>query len=292
MFFIFLAESFAAEQPQVAVALMTGAIKTSADVDKMFSEPIARQLATGERNPTQWADELEKTTPTTPKELWTKFDVSVRAGHHETAIKLLPVLFDLSESIPTGPFGGKPDLSHRVYNAILESHATRQQRIELYIAFYDVFAPVYCHNLPTVGLKNAGWSSEKIADWLRKHYETALQHRPMRTSWTWGTFEHSRSSPYISDAALAWHEEYVKYIQRYDWDTNPFADDADWDRLANDAAGKGYRDYHNIETSELRLLWEKIYPITDDELNRRIIEANRDYAAIPYNANNCTFFRS
>ena len=263
------------EQP-----LMTGALKTYQDIEEMFSEPIIQHLAAGKRKLAQWADELEKTTPTTPKELWTKYEVCVRAGRYETAIKLLPVLFDLSESIPPHPHGGKHDLSRYVYDAIRESRETRQQRLELYLAFYEVFAPVYCYTLP-IDEEEAGWSSEKIANWLRKHYETALQYRPIRTSWSWsdGLSLMYRNSPYVSDAAMRWQEEYMKYIQRYDWNTNPFATDADWNRLATDAKLNPYLNPRKIEIEELRLLWQKLYPITDRELSRMIVELENDYAA-------------
>ena len=194
--------------------LMTGALQSYDDVQAMFSEPIMLQLATGKRNLVQWANELEKTTPTTPKELWTKYNVCILAGRNETAIQLLPVLRDLLESVPMHSQGSYDFHSRygRIYDPIRNPHETRKNRLELYIPFYDVFAPVYCYDLPTWEFKQAGWSNSQISTWLRKHYDSAVAYKPIQTNWSWASFEHTSSSPYISDVALEWQGRYMEHL--------------------------------------------------------------------------------
>jgi hypothetical protein len=234
---------------------MTGALKSRNEFSALFAEPIAQQLASGKRNLAQWADELEKTTPQTPKELWTKYEVCVRAGRHEAAIKLLPVLRDLIESIPTqNDYGyNSTYVFHSlpygtVYDVIRKPNDVQQKRLDLHIAFYDVFAPVYCHDLPTWTFKEAGWSNEKIADWLRKRRDAAVAYKPVQSRWSWAGLGHENSpgSPFLSDAAEVWQENYMRHL--YEWrlheprvvpvDYNALAAKVrieEWNRLAADA---------------------------------------------------------
>ena len=228
------------EQP-----FMTGALQSRNDIEKMFSAPIARRLAKGERNLRKWANELEKTTAKTPEELWTKYEVCVRAGRNETAIRLLPVLRDVIESAPLRTPLGEPskfEFYNNVYKPIRELK-NNQHQIELYTAFYDAFAPVFCYDLPLEEFRKAGWSAEEISDWLRKHYESALAHTPMQTSWSWGNIDSFHVSPYVSGTALVWQEKYLRYLIDRTWEmlvpmTYPGRSKyirEEWNRLADDA---------------------------------------------------------
>ena len=230
----------AVEQP-----LLTGMLKSREDLEKMFAEPIARLLATGGRNLNEWADELEKTAAKTPKELWTKYEVCLRAGRHETAIQLMPVLLDVIESVELRSFfDAQPKFQfyNNVYKPIQELKNNPHQ-IELYTAFYDVFAPVYCYTLPLEEFKKAGWSDEKITDWLRKHYESALAYKPVQTGWSWSNMSSFHASPYVSLTVLTWQEQYLRHLADLAWKiqgpiNNPerikFIRE-EWNRLASEA---------------------------------------------------------
>ena len=255
-----------AEQPPLITEhpeqpLMTGALKSRDDVEAMFSEPIFQQLVSGKRNLVQWANELEKTVPTTPKELWTKYEVCLRAGRDETVIQLLPVLRDLLESAPIPTYSGEMFPNFSLYNRVHQPiRELQRDNVELLTAFFDAFGPVYCYDPPTDTFRRAGWSDEKIGNWLRKNFDAAVAYRPIRTNWSWGTFEHADSSPYISDAARVWQEQYMMHLAEYfDMRTpGPTAENykhtlAEWNRLATDA------EMHPEDMAKLSLFFSTRY---------------------------------
>lgn len=194
----------------------TGTVQSREDVKEMFSEPITLPLFKGERDLVRWADELEKSTPQTPKELWTKYEVCLRAGRDDTVVHLLPVIRDLFVSVPKSRHYGDRrigyDLYRRAYEPIRE---LRRHDVRLHSAFFENFGPVFCWDCPIQRFQDGGWSDEQITDWLRRRYEAALAYRPRLSSWSW----HHQGDiymppPYLSDAAWDWQGEYLKYLQR------------------------------------------------------------------------------
>ena len=64
---------------------------TEANVDAMQSFDFIGVILKEDKNLQDWADELEKTEPKTPQDVWITYRVCLRAGRDETVCKMVAV---------------------------------------------------------------------------------------------------------------------------------------------------------------------------------------------------------
>ena len=172
----------AAEAPRP----FAGSFQTKDDAQKFFDENVAIVLIKGERDLHEWADELERTEPQSPQDVWTTFQVCLRAGRDETACKMMPLLFNMIDSLPPESDNRSTDCS--VITNFLRTIKWTPERWHVVTTFCEVFDtvyyPSYDFNIVTFSFdenagfnadlfKQAGWSNKEIKDWLEKRLQNA-----------------------------------------------------------------------------------------------------------------------
>ena len=182
----------AAETPRP----FAGSFQTKDETKKFFDENVAVVLIKGERDLHEWADELERTEPQSPQDVWTTFQVCLRAGRDETACKMMPLLFNMVDSLPpetdSRALLDRFLLIGKLHRLLNEKHLP-PERWNVAVTFYETFDTIYCHRYAlcvshdyAISLvydsgvefdvdtfRQAGWSDKKIKDWLEKRLQNA-----------------------------------------------------------------------------------------------------------------------
>ena len=197
------------EPPQPEPPSFAGSLKTWSEFDALIRVDITGIILKEEKNLHEWADELEKTDPKTPLDVFTTYLVCQRAGRIETVCKMIPLLFNIIESIPGDRFG----YSERLYPS---------SPLKVMTTYCETFDTIYCprdnHHPPVSyyldSFKHSGWTGEELAQWLKERWQNACNR---------GLNEWERKRPPLpgklplnvpSRAALEWQRLYLTQLQR------------------------------------------------------------------------------
>ncbi len=212
-------------------------LKTSYDVTLMFSEEIAKELASGRKKLAQWADELVGSTPQTPNDVWVAFRVCYRAENHPGACRMLPYLFKMAETLPENVYK-RDGFCERIFNTFRDATAADADVIR---AACEMFAGIYCPSKQVDWNLNRWpeWDAEARTEWLYARFQDALMAGRAETQ-----RRGSKTPVPVSGAAKDWFNLYLEML--------PSTDrlHAEWDRLLQDAK----QDPTNLEKQSLFLL--------------------------------------
>lgn len=158
-----------------------GTLGSYDDINAMFRDDIERELLLEKKNLKRWADELERTAPQTPNDVWVTFNVSLRAGREETARKMLPLFAEMVEPLPLPHetehrINLRNQLCYKIHDlsrSLLKAHPTVLRD------FYETFDTVYCPtHFERDILRPLFKSNVLCAEWLNQRFQNALAHPP------------------------------------------------------------------------------------------------------------------
>lgn len=155
-----------------------------------------------------WADELEKTQPKTPKEVWTAWYVFFHAERDEAACKMYPLWRNLVEAMPKDE---RDDAAKMLFEPFERQDKKRVRRLDVWLTACETLGVFYCPRYAAHKLKGEGWSREKITTWMKQRIQDALEYekfpQPLPSPRFFAHFN-IESIP-----ATRWHQEYLEYLR-------------------------------------------------------------------------------
>ena len=151
----------------------------------------------------EWADELERTEPKTPRDVMTTYLVCLRAGRDETVCKMIPLLFNMFSTMPPEA-GYRSTLIGYVFAPLRDLSGERRH---VFTTFCETFDTIYCpSNLPQT-ISNA--------EWLRQRWQNACEREPEPDEWEQNPYHHGIwfVPTTLPPTALQWQRSYLKQLQ-------------------------------------------------------------------------------
>ena len=136
---------------------------------------VTQKLFSGEKQLQAWADELEKTQPQTPAEVWDALEVLVRAERDEAVLRLMPHVCEVLLASHYNETCDAKAPHNRLANVLLR---LPPERGRLCIAYFETVGTVlsvrYVFEDLKKLMKRMNWSDSQITDWTYGCYQAAL----------------------------------------------------------------------------------------------------------------------
>lgn len=189
---------------------------------KVFNaDDITRLLASRNITLEAWADELEKTEPKTPKEVWTAWYVFFHAGRDEAACKMYPLWRKLIEAMPNDAYKRRvaAAMFFEPYEPTTKIGVPAKKpvegRLDVWLTGCETLGVFYCPQYPTSRLQKEGWDNEKITAWMKQRVRDVWEYKefpkPMPTS-------SGRPSYRVDTPIFRWQEELLGYLRFIQYD--------------------------------------------------------------------------
>ena len=158
---------------------LTATLATDENIKDAFSVPFAEMLLRFDKILPPWADELvekqERGELKTPKDVWTAYNVFLRAGRYEAVEKLLLLVGEVIRTANPETIY-RDNICYRFLKRLTLDPCEKEQRLQ--IAFWETVDTAWAPNSPSDQMvklfKDLRWSRDEQLDWYRQRYENAL----------------------------------------------------------------------------------------------------------------------